>query len=416
MNATIAENLIRVLTINAGSSSVKFALFAMASAEDLLFAGQVERIGLRGCRFRIADGHGRNLADEHVDLSDHVSAVKHLLAWMDNHRSTKRPDAVGHRIVHGGPNFHQPHLITPDLVGQLSDLVPLAPDHLPHEIKAIRAIHRLYPELPQVACFDTAFHRRMPRIAQIVPLPKDLREEGVIRYGFHGLSYEFILAELRKIASDAVAEGRLIVAHLGSGASMAAVRGGCPVDTTMGMTPAGGLVMSTRSGDLDPGIIVYLLEAKGMAPSVVNELINRRSGLLAVSGTTGDMKDLLAREASDPHSAEAVGLFCYQAKKTIGGFIAALGGLDTLVFTGGIGENAPAVRQRIVAGLDDLGIRLDPHRNVLSSGVISPDTSPVTVRVIKTDEELMIARHVCDALGDNLHEISETGRQRGVLY
>jgi acetate kinase len=265
----------------------------------------------------------------------------------------------------------------------------------------VQAVSRLFPDLPQVACFDTAFHRRMPATAQTLPLPRHLREEGVIRYGFHGLSYEYIIAELRKEAGDAVADGRVIVAHLGSGASMAAIQGGRSVDTTMGMTPAGGLAMSTRSGDLDPGVLVYLLETKGMRPSAVNDLVNHQAGLVAVSGTTGDMKDLLAREATDPHAAEAVELFCYQAKKTLGGLAAALGGLDTLVFTGGIGENAPDVRRRIAAGLGFIGVRVDTARNDASAAVISCDDAPVTVRVMKTNEELMIARHVRTILGGN---------------
>lgn len=388
-----------ILTINAGSSSVKFALFEMAEAESLLLGGAVERIGLGGCRFWAKDGRGEPLADEHAQVPDHQAAVERLLAWLRSREGARELDAVGHRVVHGGLHYKQPHRVTPELLSGLADLVPLDPDHLPHEIKAIRAVGRAFAELPQVACFDTAFHRQMPVPAQTVPLPRQFRGEGVIRYGFHGLSYEYIVAELRKEAGDEAADGRLIVAHLGSGASMAAVLGGRSVDTTMGMTPTGGLVMSTRSGDLDPGVVLYLLQEKGMHPAAVSDLVNHRAGLLGVSGSTPDMKELLAREAADPHAAEAVALFCYQARKWVGALAAVLGGLDTLVFTGGIGQNAPKIRERIVADLGFLGIRLDPARNDASAAVVSRDRSPVTVRVMETNEELMIARHVRQLIG-----------------
>lgn len=397
-SSTPASGPFHVLTINTGSSSLKFALYEIAEAESLLFAGQIGRIGLGGCRFTAEDGRGDLLADEHVDLPDHGAAVDELLAWLADRPGSRELDAVGHRIVHGGPHYRKPQRITPNLLSTLSDLVPLDPDHLPQEIKTIRAVSRAFSELPQVACFDTAFHRHMPELAQTVPLPSHLRCEGIIRYGFHGLSYEYVIGELRKEAGDEAADGRVIVAHLGSGASMAAVRNGRSVDTTMGMTPAGGLMMSTRSGDLDPGVLLYLLQEKGMRPASVNDLVNHHAGLLAVSGTSSDMQDLLTSQKADPDAAAAVELFCYLAKKSLGALAAVLGGLDTLVFTGGIGENAPLIRERIVDDLDFLGIRLDTARNGASAAVISRDQSQVTVRVMQTNEELMIVRHVYQLL------------------
>jgi acetate kinase len=283
----------------------------------------------------------------------------------------------------------------------LRELVPLAPDHLPQEIKAIQAASHYDPQLPQVACFDTAFHRHMPLLAQLYALPRPYLHMGLIRYGFHGLSYEYILQELRKEAGDAAADGRVIIAHLGNGASMAAVRNGQSMDTTMGFTPAGGLVMSTRSGDLDPGVLVYLLEERGLRASGLNDLINQRSGLLGISEISSDMQDLLAKEASEPHARQAVDLFCYQASKFLGALAAVLGGLDTLIFTAGIGENAPAVRQRICQNLTFLGIRLDEGGNAANAAIISREDEPVTVRVMHTDEDLMIARHTYTLLRDD---------------
>jgi acetate kinase len=288
------------------------------------------------------------------------------------------------------------------LLRALEEMVPLAPDHLPQELRAIQAVKQSFPDLRQVACFDTAFHRRMPRVAQVYALPRSLADEGIIRYGFHGLSYEYIMRELRDKAGARVANGRVIIAHLGNGASMAAVHHGKGVDTTMGFTPTAGLVMSTRSGDLDPGIILYLLRERGLDASMVNDLVNERSGLLGVSGVSADMEDLLKEEATNPQAAEAVALFCYQAKKFLGALSAVLGGLDTLIFTGGIGENAPPVRERICEGTEFIGIQLDPSRNRANASIISRDDSPTTVRVMKTDEELMIARHTADLVRGRL--------------
>jgi acetate kinase len=384
---------LRILTINSGSSSLKVAMYHMGQAETLVLSGSIERIGLRASLFHIQDAGGETLIQDHLDLPDHDAALNMLFEWLQGHAPGQDLDAVGHRVVHGGAQYNQPHLITPELVATLRELVPLAPDHLPHELKAIEAVSRSYPALKQVACFDTAFHRHMPHIAQIYALPRHFWHEGVLRYGFHGLSYEYIMQELMREAGPEVASGRVVIAHLGNGASMAAVLGGKSVDTTMGLTPTGGLVMSTRSGDLDPGVILYLLEEKRMRPSTLNDLLNQHAGLLGVSGTTSDMEDLLSQEAKNPHAAVAVDLFCYQAKKYLGALAAVLGGLDTLIFTGGIGENAAPVRWRICQDTEFLGIRLDASRNDANAPIISRSDSPASVRVMRTDEELMIARH-----------------------
>ena len=395
MNTTEVK---RILTINSGSSSLKCSLYEMGKSEALVLFGAIERIGLRGGHFQIRDVSGKNMIDQQSDLPDHDAALKMLIEWLQRHFPDQVLDAVGHRVVHGGTKYSQPHLITPELLAVLKELIRLAPDHLPHELKAIRAAERYYPDLKQVACFDTAFHRQMPEIAQRFPLPRSLWHEGVLRYGFHGLSYEYIMVKLREVAGTEAADGRIIIAHLGNGASMTAVKSGKGLDTTMGLTPAGGLMMGTRSGDLDPGVLLYLLEEKERSPSTVDYLVNQRSGLIGVSGSSSDMRDLLDREAGDPHASQAVEMYCYQAKKFIGALAAVLGGLDTLVFTAGVGANSPIIRERICHGLEFLGIKLDSSRNQSNAEVISCEGSSITVRVIKTDEELMIARHTRNLL------------------
>ena len=385
-----------VLVINGGSSSLKFALYSMGAGETLLLSGVAERIGLRGGRFFARDAAGKPLLEEHEDLPDHDAALKKLLDWL-HQRPDGRPEMIGHRVVHGGPQYSTPQLITSELLETLQELVRLAPEHLPPELKVIRAVQRYYPDLKQVACFDTAFHRQMPELAQRYPLPRSVWHEGIRRYGFHGLSYEYIV---QKLSSDAVAEanGRLIVAHLGNGASMTAIREGKSIDTTMGLTPAGGLMMGTRSGDMDPGVLLYLLEEKGRSPAAIDYLVNQRAGLVGVSDISPDMRDLLAQEADEPHAAQAVAMYCYHAKKWLGALAAVLGGLDTLVFTAGVGTYSPVIRARICQGMEYLGLRLDAARNEAGAPVVSRDDSPATVRVIKTDEELMIARHTSKLL------------------
>lgn len=389
----------RILTVNGGSSSLKFALFhAMAGTMTLMVSGSLDRIGLPDGRFLAQDHAGQTLYDERVSLSDHVVALRHFLAWLGAQAVGARFDAIGHRIVHGGARYTQPQRVTPELRAALTQLIPLAPAHLPNELAAIAALREDYPDVPQVACFDTAFHRTMPRVAQLIGLPRALLDEGIVRYGFHGLSYEYIVGELEREAGAEVAHGRLVIAHLGNGSSMAAVAGGRSIDTTMGFTPLGGLVMSTRPGDMDPGVFLYLLQSKGMAPSALDALFNQKSGLIGVSGTSSDMRDLLGRAASDTHAAEAVDLYCYSARKALGGLSVALNGLDTVVFTGGIGEHAAEIRRRICERLTVLGIEIDAARNEADASVISSDASRVTVRVMKTDEEVMIARHTLSAL------------------
>lgn len=381
-----------LLTINTGSSSLKAVLYATDHWAQRVLSVEVERIGEPGSRLRVADAGGATVWEEERDLADHEAALQAFLGWLKREQPGRQPVAAGHRVVHGGSRYHAPQVVSAELVADLQALVTIDPEHLPQAIAAIRAISRMYPASPQVACFDTAFHRAMPAIAQHFPLPRSLWEAGVLRYGFHGLSYEYVVQELRTL-DPAAAGGRLIIAHLGNGASMAAVRHGVGVDTTMGFTPTGGLMMGTRSGDLDPGVLLYLLQARSMAPDAVSTLVNRQAGLLGVSGTSGDMRELLDREPSDPAAAEAVALFCYQARKSLGALVAVLGGLDTLIFTGGIGEHAAPIRQRICADLPFLGLQLAPQRNALHAPIISSDQSAVTVRVVKTDEDLMIARH-----------------------
>ncbi len=295
---------------------------------------------------------------------------------------------VGHRIVHGGPDHDRPALVDDGLLDELRALVPLAPLHLPAQIATLETTARRVPGVPQVACFDTAFHRRMPEVAQRLPLPAALWDSGVRRYGFHGLSYEYVCA-----AVDAPARGRVVLAHLGSGASMVALRDGAPIDTTMGLTPAGGLVMGTRTGDLDPGVLLYLIEHEGYDAEALGHLVNDRAGLVAISERTGDLRELLAAAETDPRAALALAAYGRSLRQHLGALAAELGGLDLLVFTGGVGEHAPTIRADACATLGHLGIELDPARNGAGLEVISTDGSPCEVRVVATDEELVIARH-----------------------
>ena len=392
----------KILTINGGSSSIKFALFDAGGSLRRLLAGGIERIGLSEACLRVK---GLNQADNFsrpVAAPDHKVAVGSLMDWIEERSARDGLTAVGHRVVHGGPKYSEPQLITAELVEELRQLSPFDPEHLPEEILLTEAFHRRFPGLPQVACFDTAFHHDLPRVAQLLPIPRRYEAQGVRRYGFHGLSYAFLVGELARLAGTEAAQGRSILAHLGNGASLAAVRDGKPVDTSMSFTPTAGVPMSTRSGDLDPGLVWYLARAEKMSAKQFNEMVNFESGLLGISETSSDMRDLLDSESRDVRAAEAVALFCYQVKKWIGSFAAALGGLDTLVFAGGVGENAPAVRERICDGLGFLGIELDQKRNANNAPLISPDAGRVKVRVIHTDEELTIARSVNRVLGDGI--------------
>ena len=390
-----------ILILNGGSSSIKFALFSIQPSLALKFKGQIERIGTPEAVLSMQDGEHQTHVTPLVLATDYASAVKLLIDWIDEKEIDGVLIAVGHRIVHGGPHFHEPQLLTSTLMADLRQLTPLDRQHMPGEISLARAFQQRFPQVPQIACFDTAFHHDLPRVAQMLPIPRRYEAQGVRRYGFHGLSYEFLMSELIRTDGADAARGRIILAHLGNGASLAAVTDGKPIDTSMGFTPTAGVPMGTRSGDLDPGLVEYLARTEIMDAEAFNELVNFKSGLLGVSETSADMRDLLAMEAEDPRAAEAVALFCYQVKKCIGSYAAALGGLDTLVFAGGIGELAPVVRARICAGLGFLGIELDASTNERSADLISADGGRVIVRVIRTNEELVIARSVCNVLRFN---------------
>ncbi len=388
-----------VLTINGGSSSIKFALFEAGDSLQRILEGGIERIGLPDAALRVK---GLNQADNFsrlVTAPDHTVAVARLMDWIEERSGRDELTAVGHRVVHGGPKYGKPQRITAEMVEDLHRLTPFDPEHLPEEILLTKAFHHRFPDLPQVACFDTAFHHDLPRVARLLPVPRRYEAHGVRRYGFHGLSYEFLTGELARLAGTETAQGRIIMAHLGNGASLAAVRDGKPFDTSMSFTPTAGVPMSTRSGDLDPGLLWYLSRTENLDAKRLNEMVNFESGLLGVSETSSDMRELLDRETQDVRAAEAVALFCYQVKKWIGAFAAALGGLDALVFAGGIGENAPTVRARICDGLGFLGIELEEKQNMANADLISTAAGRVPVRVIHTDEEWIIAKTVCRVLG-----------------
>ena len=396
---------LRILTINGGSSSIKFALFEIGEPLRRILDGKVDRVGLSGTNLTFRDAAEESQDSRTIDAHDRGAAVAFLLDWLEAQQGFASAQAVGHRVVHGMMHT-EPERVTPELLDELHRITPYDPEHLPLEIELIEAFRQRHPKLPQVACFDTAFHRTMPRVAKLLPIPRRYEAKGVRRYGFHGLSYAYLMEELARLGDAAAATGRVILAHLGNGASMAAVRDGKSIDTSMGFTPASGLVMGTRSGDLDPGLVAFMARSEQMTAAQFDRMVNREAGLLGISETSSDLRDLLAQESGDARAAEAVALFCYQAKKWIGSFAAALGGLDTLVFAGGIGENAPLIRERICDGLGFLGIELTPQRNATNAPLISPDTGRVKVRVIRTDEELGIARSVTRLL--NLGSVWET--------
>ncbi len=391
-----------VLILNGGSSSIKFALYSLDESPKRGLYGTIDRIGRPGTKLTFTDPVTNLQANCPVDSINSLSAVNFLVDWLEHKAVFTSVKAIGHRVVHGMEHT-EPERITQGLLDELKRIVAYDPDHLPTELALIEAFQTHQPTLIQIACFDTAFHRTMPRVAQLLPIPRRFDAKGIRRYGFHGISYAYLLEELARIDGPRidgpkVAKGKVILAHLGSGASLAAVRDGKSMDTSMGFTPTSGLPMSTRPGDLDPGVAWYLLQSEQLTPNQFSNLINHESGLLGVSETSSDMRDLLERQSVDVRAAEAVDLFCYQTRKWIGAFSAVLGGLDTLVFSGGIGENAPEVRARVCQNLEFLGIELDEQRNVANASVISADASRVTVRVIPTDEEKMIAQTVCRAL------------------
>lgn len=385
-----------VLCLNAGSSSLKFSVWA---GESSLGQGEVEEIGRPGTVAWVtpAGGQARRLPGK---WADHREAVDGVFSLLGEH-SLPEPAGVGHRLVHGGLDHAAPERVTKELLVELHALVPLAPLHLPKNLDGVEAVAERFPDLPQAVCFDTAFHRDLPEPARRLPLPRALTDEtGIRRFGFHGLSYEYVVEHL-----GPAAQGRVVIAHLGNGASLAAVRDGRPIDTSMGLTPAGGFMMGTRTGDVDPGVLLYLMREKGYDADRLDRLVNRESGLLGVSGSTGDVKSLLERRGQDPRADLALIMFCYQVRKEIGAYAAALGGLDTLVFTGGIGERAAPVRAEICDGLGHLGVRIDPVRNAAHRSPASVPGAGCQVRIVNTREDLMIARHCRAVLFDRLDRL-----------
>ncbi len=386
-----------VLVLNCGSSSVKAALFAANGHRQRIWSGRVERIGMPQSKFFAETEHGKMIDETRGEIAGHGDALDLLLSRVDAAVAGDTITAVGHRIVHGGEDCDCPVPIGPGLEAKLRKLIPLAPLHLPHNLAGVAAVRSRRPHLPQIACFDTAFHQTLPRIARLTGLPRELEDRGVRRYGFHGLSYEYILADLReRDGVDAVA-GRLIVAHLGNGASMAAIKDGRSIETTMGFSGLGGLLMGTRPGDMDPGILLFLGAEMGLSREDIGQLLYNRSGLLGVSGISRNMRDLLAQPDS-PQANEAVELFCYQAARQLAALTVPLGGLDRVVFTGGIGANAPEIRERICAKLSYLGLEIDTDRNRRQERYVSSDVDVIVIQAIPTDEESMIAQHTIDLM------------------
>ena len=376
-----------VLAVNAGSSSLKFAAFSPGDPPVRRIAGSIDRIGQPAATLTVDGGERRD-----VTAPDHAAALPMLVDALGARGITA--DAIGHRLVHGGPRYLAPTRVSADLLEELRRISPFDPEHLPAEIALIEACARHFPGRPQVACFDTAFHRDLPRASRLLAIPRKYEAKGVWRYGFHGLSYAYLTRALAREPGGLPA--RLVIAHLGNGASVTAIRQGRSVDTTMAFTPTAGLPMSRRSGDLDPGLVAYLARTEGMTAEQFHEMVNTRSGLLGISETSADVRDLLAREGADVRAAEALAVFCQAVRKTIGAHAAVLGGLDALVFAGGIGEHGAVIRARVCEGLEFLGITLDPARNAEHAAVIS--TGRVAVRVMRTDEEVEIARSTWEVL------------------
>ncbi len=391
------SNINTLLTINGGSSSIKFALYEMEETLKQLFYGEIENIGTKNAILNFIDVINNKESSININTVNYDESVNLLIDWLELQDGFSSVKAIGHRIVHGMQHI-VPEKITAKLLNELKQIYPYDPEHLPGEIKLIEIFAKRCPALVQVACFDTSFHSTMPLVAKLLPIPKKYFAMGIQRYGFHGLSYAYLMQELERIAGNETTKGKIILAHLGNGASLAAIKEGNCIDTSMGFTPASGLVMGTRTGDLDPGVSWYLMEVEKFTPQQFNNLINDESGLLGISETSSDMKELIKNKNTDPRAADAFNLFCYQTKKYIGAYAAALEGLNTLVFSGGIGEHSQEVRSQICDGLQFLGIELDEIKNRNNKPIISADKSKITVRVMQTNEQLMIARLVCDIL------------------
>ncbi|MEO9146209.1 MAG: acetate/propionate family kinase [Ginsengibacter sp.] len=390
-----------ILTINGGSSSIKFSLYRIKEPLEQLFNGEIENIGTKKATLNFNNTTNQQKNSIDIKAADHGHAANHLIDWLEKQENFDSIKAIGHRIVHGMKHT-QPELITDDLLNELKKISAFDPEHLPEEIKLIEVFKTRYPTLKQIACFDTSFHTSMPLVAKLLSIPRRYYEMGIQRYGFHGLSYAFLMEELKRVAGEEIAKGKIILAHLGSGASLAAVKDGKSMDTSMGFTPTSGLPMGTRTGDLDPGAAWYLMQHEKLTPKEFNHLINDESGLLGISETNSDMRELTKIEDTDNRAREAIELFCYQTKKWIGSFVVVLGGVDVLVFSGGIGEHSPEVRSRVCGGLEFLGIEIDEIRNMNNEDIISIEKSRVCVRVIKTNEELMIAKMSCNILNNEI--------------
>lgn len=397
-----------VLTINGGSSSIKFAIYQATETLSQILHGQIENIGNSNAILSSTNIISNQKEHLIINATDYKTATNSLLDWLEKQIVFNSITAIGHRIVHGLQHT-QPQIITPELLNELKAISSYDPEHLPEEITLIECFKKRYPSIVQIACFDTAFHTTMPPIAQLLPIPRRYFNMGIKRYGFHGLSYTYLVEELKNIAGNNVAKGKIILAHLGNGASLAAVKDGKSVDTSMGFTPTSGLPMGTRCGDLDPSVAWYLMEFEKLKPQQFNHLINHASGLLGISETSGDMRELLKIQATDSRAAEAIALFCYQIKKQIGSYAAVLGGLETLVFSGGIGEHTPEVRSQICDGLEFLGIELCEIKNMNNAPIISTEKSKVTVHVISTNEELMIAKLVYKVINDDTGDRNDFG-------
>lgn len=392
-----------LLTINGGSSSIKYALYQVKGSLNQLLAGEIENIGSGNAKLSFIHSGKEQQHHINIKVANHSEAADWLVNWLAKEAEYIHIKAIGHRIVQG-MEHGSPERIAAKLLKELKIISAYDPEHLPAEIKLVEAFKKHFPKLEQIACFDTSFHSSMPYIAKLLPIPHKYRVKGIKRYGFHGLSYAYLMEEFEQLAGPEASKGKIILAHLGSGASLAAVKNGKSIDTSMGFTPASGLTMSTRTGDLDPGVAWYLMRSEKLTPKKFNHLVNHESGLLGISETTADMQELLNLQREDPRAAEAVAFFCYQAIKWIGAFTAVLGGLDTVIFSGGIGEHSPEIRKRICDGLQYLGIELDETKNTTNETLISAGASKASVRVIKTNEELMIARSVCTTLNYNIKQ------------
>jgi acetate kinase len=390
-----------VLTINVGSSSIKFALYEMGEMLIRVYSGELEGIGTKKIQLNFENYIKNHKIGVNVDIGEHDTGIAFVVDWLEKSADFDRIKVTGHRFVQG-LKYTEPIIVTKALLDELYDIREFDPEHLPGEIKMIETLRSRHPEMIQIACFDTSFHTTMPRVVKMLPIPRRYFALGIQKYGFHGLSYSYIMDEVRRTEGHSASKEKIIIAHLGQGASMVAVKDGKSTDTSMGFTPASGLPMGTRTGDIDPGIALYMMKTEELLPHEFNDLINHQSGMLGISETSSDMRDLLDLQKTDIRAAEAVELFCYQARKWIGSFAAVLGGIDRLIFTGGIGENSPEIRERICRDLQFLGVEINETKNKSNEGIISESYAKVAVQVMKTNEQIMIAQIACQVLDHTL--------------